>query len=93
MSCPADTYKSSISSDTSCIECPGESTSVPGASAVSLCVCKEGFYKEDRFTSDLVCSLCPTGADCPYGTSTDPFPLPGYYKVSWRAQLAAKSTA
>ena len=62
IACAPGKYKSAISNDAACSQCPASSDSPPAASDVSLCVCSPEFYGILRKPSDA-CSQCPSNSD------------------------------
>jgi len=65
--CPIGQYINVIG-QSSCIACPaGKTTEFPGSSALSDCICPEGEY---LVHTSNTCSVCPTGIDCPLGSTT-----------------------
>jgi len=58
--CPADTYRemeSSASLQTDCARCRDFSTSLPGATLETTCLCNAGF-----FSSNAICTACDAGS-------------------------------
>ena len=60
--CPADSYKSSTDSQTSCTTCPGTTTSKPGS---SYCSCNAGMFWNVTLS---LCQDCAQGSVSPEGS-------------------------
>jgi len=65
--CPIRHY-TNVLGQSSCTACPaGKTTKFPGSSAVSDCICPKGEY---LVHASNTCRTCPTGIDCPFGSTT-----------------------
>jgi len=65
--CPIGQYTNAIG-QSSCTACPaGKTTEFPGSVAVSDCICPKGEY---LVHTSYTCRKCPTGIDCPLGSTT-----------------------
>jgi len=51
------------------------------------CFCGTGFYKSSRYTSELVCSVCPDGGNCEQ-VGAEPVALPGFFRLDFDADVA-----
>ena len=77
--CPLTEYADAKGS-TSCKVCPENTKALfIGSKAVTLCLCKEGFYHSSA-QAGLACIKCPFGGKCLGGTAL-PYPSPGYWTV------------
>ena len=66
--CPSDKYLH----DRRCVNCPDDSTSIPGSENISQCICNAGFTKKE----DETCEACVAGTYSVGGQSSQCEPCP-----------------
>lgn len=73
--CDATSYQDRVGS-TTCLPCPANSKSFPGADRIAACACIDTYYRKTSDDSEP-CLPCPKGAVC-FGDSVEA--QPGFYK-------------